>query len=328
MEFYELYNLADIQLGLAVEAHALLRGATDREVAGVEETREDYPQASATVTTITITSEVAARALGKKMGNYLTIESPALRQPPGPAHQELSRLLARKLRDVFSQVGITDTTPVLVIGLGNWQATPDSLGPKVIRHLFVTRHLLQYAAGTLPPETRAVTALAPGVLGTTGIETAEVIKGVLDHIRPDAVIAIDALAARSIERINSTIQIADSGIDPGSGIGNQRASITRDVLGVPVIALGVPTVVAASTIVLDALQALADRLPDLAGRLSPPLLQPMMQELLHPFGGQLSVTPKEIDDIMIRTARLIARGINLALYPNLSENDLNALVQE
>lgn len=325
MELVDLYDLAGIQLGLATEAHAVLRGETQREVPGVTESKYRDQAADAIVTTVDILTDMAAKAMGKAKGSYITIESPALRQPPGPAHQAISRLLADTLKNVWGKMGLDPATPVLVVGLGNWQATPDSLGPKVVSKMFVTRHLLQYAPGVLPDGTRPVAVLAPGVLGITGIETAEIIAGVISHLKPGLVIAIDSLAARNVSRLYSTIQIADSGIDPGSGIGNQRTALSRAGLGVPVLALGVPTVVPAAVIAMEALNAASQRHRNLQGELSPPTIQAIINELLAPFGGDLTVTPKEIDDLVTRTAALIAQGLNQAFFPQLSPEDLAML---
>ncbi|TDA65736.1 MAG: GPR endopeptidase [Clostridia bacterium] len=325
MELVDLYKLAGIHLGLATEAYAVLRGEAQQEVQGVTENKYRDEAADAVVTTVEILTEVAAKAINKARGTYITIESPALRQPPGPVHLALSRLLADTLKNVFAKIGLEAAAPVLVVGLGNWQATPDSLGPKVVGKMFVTRHLLQYAPGVLPAGTRPVAALAPGVLGITGIETAEIIAGVVSHLKPGLVIAIDSLAARNVTRLYSTIQIADSGIDPGSGIGNRRTALSRAEMGVPVLALGIPTVVPAAVIAMETLNSAGQRNRNLQGELGPPAIQAIISDLLAPFGGDLTVTPKEVDDLVTRTATLLAQGLNLALFPQLSPEDLAML---
>ncbi|WP_147532419.1 GPR endopeptidase [Bacillus marasmi] len=202
------------------------------------------------ISLVEITKE-AEEAIGKKPGRYLTLEVVGIRQQDSELQQKVEQIFAREFAHFLKMLGISDEASCLVVGLGNWNVTPDALGPSVCENLLITRHLFQLQPENVEPGFRPVSALAPGVMGITGIETSDIIFGVVEKAKPDFVIAIDALAARSIERVNSTIQISDSGIHPGSGVGNKRKEISKETLGIPVIALGVPTVVDAVSITSD-----------------------------------------------------------------------------
>jgi spore protease len=191
------------------------------------------------------------KALGKKPGRYLTMEAVGIRQQDTDLQQKVEKVFANEFSHFLEGTGIKKTDSCLVVGLGNWNVTPDSLGPLVCENLLVTRHLFELQPENVDEGYRPVSALSPGVMGLTGIETSDIIFGVVEKTKPDFVIAIDALASRSIERVNSTIQISDTGIHPGSGVGNKRKEISKETLGVPVIAIGVPTVVDAVSITSD-----------------------------------------------------------------------------
>ncbi len=199
---------------------------------------------------VEVTKEGAA-AIGKKEGRYLTMEAVGIRQQDTVMQQKVAKIFAEEFSQFLKQLGIRDDASCLVVGLGNWNVTPDALGPQVCENLLVTRHLYQLQPESVEEGYRPVSAIAPGVMGLTGIETSDIIFGIVEKTKPDFVIAIDALASRSIERVNSTIQISDTGIHPGSGVGNKRKEISKETLGIPVVAIGVPTVVDAVSITSD-----------------------------------------------------------------------------
>lgn len=248
-------SMYSIRTDLAVEAHEMV--IADRsvhhqdnisQIEGViiKEKEEDGIK----VSLVEITAE-GEKALGKKTGRYLTMEVVGIRQQDTELQQKVEKVFAAEFSRFIKEMGINENASCLVVGLGNWNVTPDSLGPLVCENLLVTRHLYQLQPENVEEGYRPVSALSPGVMGLTGIETSDIIFGVVEKTKPDFVIAIDALASRSIERVNSTIQISDSGIHPGSGVGNKRKEISKETLGVPVIAIGVPTVVDAATITSD-----------------------------------------------------------------------------
>ena len=199
---------------------------------------------------VEVTKEGAA-AIGKKEGRYLTLEAIGIRQQDTVMQQKVAKIFAGEFSQFLKQLGIKEDASCLVVGLGNWNVTPDALGPQVCENLLVTRHLYQLQPESVEEGYRPVSAIAPGVMGLTGIETSDIIFGIVEKTKPDFVIAIDALASRSIERVNSTIQISDTGIHPGSGVGNKRKEISKETLGIPVVAIGVPTVVDAVSITSD-----------------------------------------------------------------------------
>lgn len=191
------------------------------------------------------------KALGKKAGRYLTIEVQGIREQDSNLQQKVEEIFAGEFANFLAASGIKQKDACLVVGLGNWNVTPDALGPIVCENLLITRHLFELQPENVEEGYRPVSALSPGVMGLTGIETSDIIFGIVEKIKPDFVIAIDALAARSIERVNSTIQISDTGIHPGSGVGNKRKELSKETLGIPVFAIGVPTVVDAVSITSD-----------------------------------------------------------------------------
>ena len=232
----------------------------------------------------------------------------------------LSGVLGMTLDGMLPELGA-----VLVIGLGNRRITADSLGPRVVDGVLVTRHMRENTPASLKGRLRAVSAVAPGVLGVTGMETAEVVRGIVEHTRPEAVIAVDALAARETARICTTMQIADTGIQPGSGVGNHRLGLNEESLGVPVIAVGVPMVVYAATIARDALELLMEDLaPD--GEEHAGALDALVDRVVARRLGDLVVTPREVDERVTRMADLLALGINRALQPRLDKDEIPALM--
>jgi spore protease len=276
------------------------------------------------ITKIKVVDEQAARKIGKLQGTYVTLEAPGLRQKDARLMERTRIVFTEQLREMIRSVSDHRLANVLVIGLGNDKVTPDALGPIVVEHTLVTRHYLEWLKTEQDSELRVVSAIAPGVLGTTGIETGEIVRGICEHVKPDMIIAVDSLASRSLERVHTTIQMADTGIQPGSGIGNKRKALNRETLGVPVIAIGVPTVVFASTIVNNCMEMMKRHFQRNAnsdrkifgslGELEHDERLSLVKEVLQPLGNDLLVTPKDIDQFMSDIGQLIADGMNDALH--------------
>lgn len=288
---------------LALEAREIWQEGAQKadRLRGVESdqtVREGYP-----VTTVRITTQEGQQALGKPVGTYITLELPGLKRREEDAFPRAVRALAAELKELLPE----DAGGVLVVGLGNRAITPDNIGPSAVGHTLVTRHLVEQVPQHFG-HFRPVAALAAGVLANTGVESSELVRAVVERIRPSCVIAIDALASRSLSRVCSTIQLADTGISPGSGVGNHRAALNRETLGIPVIALGVPTVVDVATLCADVLEE-AGR-----GELEP--------EALRGAGGGLMVTPRDIDQSVNDLSKVIGYGVSLALQEGLSMEDM------
>lgn len=244
-----------VRTDLAVEAKEMVLSeqATEAkeslsELEGV--TIAEREEADCKITMVEVT-EVGQRTIGKKPGRYLTIEMTGIRQQDSKLQQTVGEIFAKEFAEFLMQMGISQQDSCLIVGLGNWNVTPDALGPLVCENVLITKHLFALQPENVEEGFRPVSAISPGVMGTTGIETSDIIIGVVEKTKPDFVIAIDALASRSIERVNATIQISDTGIHPGSGVGNKRKELSKETLGVPVIAIGVPTVVDAVSITSD-----------------------------------------------------------------------------
>jgi spore protease len=320
----EFFKTLGINIDLAVEAHDIVRGEIGKEIPGVIVDREKYENSSVTI--VKIVEEQAEQLMGKPRGTYITVDAPALRDNNRLAQKEVAEVLAEKLASLFD---LPENAEVLVVGLGNWHATPDALGPRVIDQSMVTRHLHKYAPEELKGDMRSVSAIAPGVLGITGIETAEIIKGVVEKIKPELLIVVDSLAAGSVDRIATTIQIADTGINPGSGIGNNRAGINLNSMGVPVIAIGIPTVVNAAVIANVAIEHFLEQLKEkpmlnqIYQNLRPDFMQQVINEVLQPFTKNLMVTPKEIDTLILDTSKIVAGGISMALHRGITLEEYN-----
>lgn len=241
-----------VRTDLAVEAHQIALDESDEDhIEGVQV--DEFDEDDIHVTKVQIETEEAAKRVGKLQGHYLTIDAPGLRRKDGDLQDKVATLLANQFDQFLRDVGIPDDAKCLVVGLGNWNVTPDALGPVVVENMLVTNHLFELQPDHVEDGFRAVSAVSPGVLGTTGMETSDIVYGIVQQTKPNFVIAVDALAASSIERLNTTIQISDTGINPGSGIGNKRKGLNKETLGVPVLAIGVPTVVDAVSIVSDSI---------------------------------------------------------------------------
>lgn len=252
---------------------------------------------------VRILSEDAAREIGKPQGRYLTLELDALIRREEDAFPRACKALSTLLRELLPH---PNDGPVLIAGLGNRMITPDAIGPQTADHVIATRHLVAQSPAIFA-DWRPVSALAPGVLGQTGVETGEVICGVLDRVRPAAVIAVDALAAGRLSRLLRTVQLADTGITPGAGVGNARAALNEETLGVPVIAVGVPTVVDGAT---------------LAHEISSQLGQPAC-EALDDLSQPVMITTRDIDREVADISRMIGYAVNMALHPHLSVADID-----
>ena len=252
---------------------------------------------------VRILSEDAAREIGKPQGRYLTLELDALIRREEDAFPRACKALSTLLRELLPR---PNDGPVLIAGLGNRMITPDAIGPHTADHVIATRHLVAQSPAIFA-DWRPVSALVPGVLGQTGVETGEVICGVLDRVRPAAVIAVDALAAGRLSRLLRTVQLADTGITPGSGVGNARAALNKETLGVPVIAVGVPTVVDGAT---------------LAHEISSQLGQPAC-EALDDLSQPVMITTRDIDREVADISRMIGYAVNMALHPHLSVADID-----
>lgn len=305
-----------LYVDLAVEARDLIRGASNQEIAGVEEKVENLENIK--ITTISIMNAAGAQSMGRPIGDYITIESPPLKINDPYLKEDIISAMEKGMQLLlkdFLQPGST----VLLVGLGNWRATADSLGPKFIEYSPISRHYHQHAPEALVEGMRPVCGIVPGVLGITGLETFEVIKGIVENVKPSILIVVDALAAQNVDRIGTTIQMSNTGIQPGAGVGNARHALSREELGIPVIAIGCPTIVNASLIANQAIQkfcldsgAIYNEVKSLSS----------IKEILSRFGGSLAVTPKEVDQIIENTARIISLGVAKSIFPGISQEQL------
>lgn len=306
-----------IRTDLAIETREMYKAACkyEDEIPGVETTVDDSDN-DILITKVKITSDIAAENLNKAKGEYITLEAQKLKDNDEEFNKRVSNKLATLIKEI-SNLKLDDT--VLVVGLGNWDITADALGPKVVSQIELTRHLIEYVPEYVKEGTRPICAISPGVLGTTGIETGEIIKGIVEKVSPDILIVIDALASRKMNRINTTIQISNTGIVPGSGVGNARNAITKETMGVPVIAIGVPTVVEAAVIASDALELFVEKLKQdetskqVLEDLSEKYTYQEIKSALLPKDYNFIVTPKEIDELIENVSFVIAEGINEAL---------------
>ena len=312
-----------IRTDLALESQERLKKdqGNMRGIRVQEEKREN----GVTVSTVVIETENAAKAMGRPKGTYITIEAPEIIEEDAGYHRDISMELAKILRKLLPlEKPVEDLNKglevsVLVVGLGNREVTPDALGPRVVDNLFITRHIMnefgKYAFQS--EDVSKISGIVPGVMAQTGMECVEILRGIVEETKPDFLITVDALAARSIKRLGRTIQLTDTGITPGSGIGNHRNAINKKSVGVQVISLGVPTVVDAATIVADAMSELVSALSlsDLQ-KLDERQRQELAQDLLSPQLNGLFVTPKNIDDSIKQLSYLISEGLNIALLGN------------
>lgn len=321
----------NIRTDLAIEAREIYNEKHKEEIPGVKV--KEYEENSIKITKVTIMDEVGEKIMNKPKGKYITIDMPEFVHYDSNAKDSVSKVLAKELT---SLINIENSMTAMVVGLGNLYVTPDSLGPKVVSKLMISRHLKELVPDEIDEGVRPVCAIAPGVLGTTGIETSEIVKSIVGKIKPNLIICIDALSSRRLERINSTIQICDTGISPGSGVGNKRAELSEKTLNVPVIAIGVPTVVDAATMANDTIDMVLDALISKSHKgskfynilkdLDKKEKQELIREALKPYLSSLIVTPKEVDMLIESITRILANGINIALQPALTLEDINKYI--
>ena len=286
-----------IRTDLALESQERIR-KNNENLRGID-FEENLRKNGINVSVVTISTENAAKSMGRPKGKYITIEAPQMSSEDKDYHREVSNEFARVLLELIDGKGIKrHELGILVVGLGNRDVTPDALGPQVVDNLFITRHIMkEYGKYAFGQEiTNRISGLVPGVMAQTGMECVEIIRGVVNETKPDVVITIDALAARSTKRLGRTIQITDTGIVPGSGVGNHRNAINKESLGIPVISIGVPTVVDAATIVSDAVSTTRD----------------LTEKIMTPQLFGMFVTPKDIDDTIKQLSFLLSEGLNMA----------------
>lgn len=349
-----------VRTDLAVEAKDMYVEQTEKDdqVPGV--TIKDKVESDIKINTITISKE-GEEALQKKPGTYITIYADGVKEQDTEKQMHATTVLAKEIEYLLQEAEVSEEAKGLIVGLGNWNVTPDALGPMTTEKVMVTNHLFELEYETVHGGYRPVAAISPGVMGVTGMETSDIVLSVIQQFQPEFVIVVDALASRSIERINETIQLTDTGIHPGSGVGNHRKELSYTTLGIPVIAIGVPTVVDAVTIASDTLdyvlkhmgrewnekgkpkrallssamsvqhKNLTDKdLPEaserqtflgLIGNLTEAEKRNLLEDVLTPLGKNLIVTPKEVDSFMNDMAFVVARAINAALHEKVSTED-------
>ncbi|MFD0672131.1 GPR endopeptidase [Cohnella sp. GCM10027633] len=324
-------SMYDVRTDLALEAKELASPGGE-EIPGVWS--ETDTQDEVTISRMHIQTDEGSRRIGKMLGHYVTLDVPGMRQGDTELQDRVATIFAKEFEAFLQRIGTNKTGSVLIVGLGNWNVTPDALGPLVVENVMVTRQFFELMPDQVSPGYRPVSAVAPGVLGTTGIESSDIVQGIVEKSKPDLVIAIDALASKALERVNTTIQIADTGIHPGSGIGNKRKGLTKDILGVPCIGIGVPTVVYASTIVNSAMDLVFGHMKQHSpntgqmfgafGSMAEQERLQLVKEVLQPIGHDLLVTPKEIDKFMEDIANIIASGLNAALHEAVDTDNVAA----
>ncbi|NLI88859.1 MAG: GPR endopeptidase [Epulopiscium sp.] len=320
----------NVRTDLAIEiSESLQKGHTSSSIPGVSIEKIHKEDEEIRVTRIIIEDSKGEEEMGKPKGSYITIENPYMQVNDPDAHQEVIKVFAEELLKLVPQ---TSNKEVLVVGLGNVDATPDALGPKVSSKVVVTRHIDEKLPWQIDQSVCQLSSITPSVMGITGIETSEIIKGVVDKIKPDYILVVDALGSRSASRVNTTIQINNTGIEPGAGVGNKRKAITEENMGCPVIAIGVPTVVDAATLVNDMLdhliqsmlaQAEDQEFYKMLEGLSRKEKYLLVKEVLYPHIGNMFVTPKEIDEVIGYLSNIIANGINIAMHPGITADDIN-----
>lgn len=311
-----------IRTDLALEAKEMYQENADKtnEIPGVK--IENKELENCTITKVEILDEQGSQIMNKGIGKYVTLESNLMKFDDDESREEIITYLKDELVDIL---GTDKTKKTLVIGLGNWNITSDALGPKSVSKTLVTRHIFKNYNKDYDDDFTEVAGLSPGVMGITGIETGEIVKSIVEKIKPDRVIAIDALASRKMERVNATIQISTAGIAPGGGVGNKRQALNKEYLGVDVIAIGVPTVVDAATLTIDVLDVAIDNLMsqsvesenfyNMLKKLKEEEKYMLIRDSLDPYDKNLIVTPKDIDETIENLSIIISEGLNRSLHP-------------
>ena len=321
-----------IHTDLAIENREMYQEENKGEIEGVSV--DVVEEKNHSVTTVKILNDKGSSIMGKAIGSYITIEVPNLNKTDEDLKDEVSIELSKVLKTLIKDL---NRDKVLIIGLGNWNISSDALGPKVIERVLVTRQYFINFNKESDESMANVAAIAPGVLALTGIESFDIVKGIVDKIKPDLVVAIDALSSRKMERVSTTIQMTDVGITPGSGVGNHRQGLNKESLGVPVISLGIPTVVNAATMVNDTMDLIIDSLKNeaeigkefysLLDELSSEDKYALISEMLNPFMGNVIVTPKDINVLIDDLSIIIANGLNIALHPGIAIADVNRYIR-
>lgn len=319
-----------IRTDLAMEACELLKSKEENVVDGIKSSTKSKKDIE--ITFVEIYNEKGSKAVGKPLGKYITVEAPKIRVNDIDVKERVIKETADMLALLIKPNRYKN---ILIAGLGNRFITPDSLGPKVISKVLVTRHIKDTLPENIDDNVASVAAIAPGVMGITGIETGEILAGIVDKIKPDLLIAIDALAARKFSRVNSVIQMSDSGISPGSGVGNKRMVLDKKSIGIPVIAIGVPTVVDAATLVNDTMDRILEGMASasdnktfykMLGDIDGEERYNLINDLLTPYAENMFVTPKEVDSVIDRLADIISNAINIAIHPALTIDDINKYI--
>lgn len=357
-------NEFQVRTDLAIEAKDMYvkkKDTQDDQMQGIKITERNENDIKVSYVEI---DETGSKIIDKKPGTYVTLYADGVKRQDTKRQENAAALLAKELEKLLKKNKLSTDAKCLVVGLGNWNVTPDALGPMTVEKILVTSHLFNLDHESVSDGYRSVAAVTPGVMGLTGMETSDIIFGIVEKFKPELVIAIDALASRSIERINETIQLSDAGINPGSGVGNKRKEISQDTLGIPVFAIGVPTVVDAATITSDTIDLILkhfgrewrekdnpskslapasmtfgekkfteEDLPDeeqrktflgIIGNLSEEEKRSLIKEVLTPVGHNMMVTPKEVDGFMKDMASVVATGINAALHETVDATNFSA----
>ncbi len=321
------YFLENCRTDLAIEIHEQF--SSNGEEDGVKIQYDKVSDLDISITTVEVMNKVGSDNIGKPVGKYITIECEEMKGADRELHDVIIEIATKKIKEL---VNIQQNDSVLIVGLGNEFVTPDAIGPKVVSKAIVTGHIYDMWESDMQKSFSRVYAISPGVMGQTGVETVDIVKGVVDKVKPKYVVVVDALAGRKIERINSTIQISNSGIVPGAGIGNARRGLNKETLGVDVIAIGVPTVISTTTLVSDSIDFIIEELAkntseneDLKSlfEIEDERKYEIINDILQPYTASMFVTPKEIDEVVERLSNIIANAINLSINLGLTREDVN-----